>query len=1327
MKTKTLQLGRAFSAALLVLLLTVAGLTNANAQTFTVGNLNYSLNEDGVSVTVTGHVDGTAATGELLIPETVELYGMEYPVTIIGQNAFKNCANLTGSLVIPNSVVTISRYAFYGCIGITGSLVIPNSVVTIDYYAFYGCTGMRDSLTIGDSVLEIMNYAFCNCTGFTGSLVIPNSVKRIGEYAFNNCTGFVGTLVIPESITGFGYCPFGFCTGFEAVEFNAINYLNTYYNYYNPNSMYTGSSHWLYGCSNITTITIGENVQSIPANFLYGVTSITGDLVIPNSVTSIGSNAFYECTGFDGALTLSESLVSIGEKAFYNCSGFTGSLTIPNNVTTISPNAFSGCTGLSGTLTIGHSISEIGNTAFFGACQNFTSYVFLPDTPPTLGNNVFASANYAAPAGVHCGSLEAYQNTEGWSVFTNLQEFDPCLWAINAEIGDMAYGGTINGAGTYQQGQTCTLIATPNEGYSFKNWTEDGEVVSTDATYSFTVTSDRNIIAHFTYDYSVAIGLGGTTTHSSLPSYTWDNYSLTEQIYTAEEIGAVGEINKVAFYNTTTYSDAYYYTRNFDIYMVHTDKVKFNSSTYSGSTDWITVTEADKVFSGNVTMLYNDWTTITLDTPFAYNGSSNLALIVDDNTGSYYSPSMSFRSFNTNCPAAIYQHSGTNYNPYNPPQYSGYVTYDKNQVIFGFTSAPSYIVSATVNPAESGWVTGNGTYQPGESCTVTAIVNEGYAFLNWTENGEVVSTNAAYTFTVESGRNLVANFRSIATHWTPESSGYSDNMALTGVIQIDGVEQRNDALEVGVFCGNECRGAHWASYFPPTDRYVVMLTVYGNVGDNLTFKIYDHDSEQELDLISPSTVVFNTDGYGSPIVPYVLNFTSTVTIAATVTPAGAGTVTGAGEYFPGNTCTLRATANTGYRFKNWTLNGVEVSTNTTYTFTVSEASEYVANFEYAHTKALVSGWNWYSTYIELNGINGLQMLENSLGAAGVRIQGRNGYADQYEYQGTYSWYGTLNSINNEQMYKIRTNAACNTVMTGDAATAANHPITINSGWNWIGFPANHSVSVENAMSGFTPVANDVIKGRNGYTTYIDYSGYTMWYGTLNTLEPGQGYMYQSYGSTPRTLVFQTGGKGELAANITAENNVFVPNDTEFANNMTVTAVIDIEGEELRSDDYELAAFVGDECRGSVKLMYVEPIGRYVAFLTVFGENEDNISFVLTDGTETQWSATQMSFSNDATIGTLTEPATICFGTLGLNDNVLADAVVYPNPSSDVFNIRCEGITKIEVLNIYGQVVMSKEAGTDNLQIDLGGNAAGAYMLRIYTNNGMIIKNLVKSK
>ncbi len=271
MNKKFSTLGKISRLFLLVLLFCVAGL--ANAQTFTVGNLNYSLNSDGASVTVTGHVDGTAATGELVIPESVELYGVEYPVTIIGNSAFYNCSGLTGSLVIPNSVITINNNAFY------------------------------------------------NCSGLTGALTIGNSVETIGSYAFYKC-GFTGVLTIPESVTTLDVCAFGYCN-FTAIEYNARDCKLYYY------SSSSGNAYWFTGSNSVTSLTIGEHVEKIPGYFLCNFTSITGSLVVPNSVTSIGANAF------------------------------------------------NGCTGLSGTLTIGFSVTEIGNAAFFGACQNFTSYVFF--------------------------------------------------------------------------------------------------------------------------------------------------------------------------------------------------------------------------------------------------------------------------------------------------------------------------------------------------------------------------------------------------------------------------------------------------------------------------------------------------------------------------------------------------------------------------------------------------------------------------------------------------------------------------------------------------------------------------------------------------------------------------------------------------------------------------------------------------------------------------------------------------------------------------------------------------------------------------------------
>ena len=60
-----------------------------------------------------------------------------------------------------------------------------------------------------------------------------------------------------------------------------------------------------------------------------------------------------------------------------------------------------------------------------------------------------------------------------------------------------AEGGTITGAGTYYENNTCILTATPNEGYSFVCWKENGSVVSQEATYTFTVTGNRNLVAQF--------------------------------------------------------------------------------------------------------------------------------------------------------------------------------------------------------------------------------------------------------------------------------------------------------------------------------------------------------------------------------------------------------------------------------------------------------------------------------------------------------------------------------------------------------------------------------------------------------------------------------------------------------------------------------------------------------------------------------------------------------------------------------------------------------------------------------------------------------------
>ena len=127
------------------------------------------------------------------------------PITKIPTRAFYNCKNLTGNLVLPNSVTTIGEQAFSGCSGFTGDLTIPNSVKTIGEAAFSGCSGFTGSLTLPNSVTTIESSAFYNCKGFTGDLSLPKSLEVVGTGFFEKCNN-IQTITfqsLPIGISGY--------------------------------------------------------------------------------------------------------------------------------------------------------------------------------------------------------------------------------------------------------------------------------------------------------------------------------------------------------------------------------------------------------------------------------------------------------------------------------------------------------------------------------------------------------------------------------------------------------------------------------------------------------------------------------------------------------------------------------------------------------------------------------------------------------------------------------------------------------------------------------------------------------------------------------------------------------------------------------------------------------------------------------------------------------------------------------------------------------------------------------------------------------------------
>ncbi len=385
-------------------------------------------------------------SGNLLIPNSV---------TTIGSSAFEGCSGFTGSLIIPNSLTSIGSWAFSGCSGFTGSLTIPNSVTTIGECAFLDCGGFTGNLTIGNSVTTIGNAAFQGCGGFTGSLIIPTSVTTIEESSFKNCGGFTGSLTIGNSVTTIGAGAFQGCSGL------------------------TGS------------LIIPTSVTTIGNSAFNGCSGFTGDLVIPNSVATIERDVFSGCSGLNGSLVIGDGVTEIYSYTFNNC-GFTGSLIIGNSVTTIAYDAFRHCS-FTGSLVIGSSVTSIDN-AFSSYNIGFTEINSKCVTPPTLGSSTFDGFSNSIPVYVPCGTQAIYKRASGWSSFTNYHERPAeIVVSVNSE---MLGEASISQYGTCSN-TVSTVHAEPKTGGVFSNWTVDGIVVSTDADYTFNLTEDVVLVANF--------------------------------------------------------------------------------------------------------------------------------------------------------------------------------------------------------------------------------------------------------------------------------------------------------------------------------------------------------------------------------------------------------------------------------------------------------------------------------------------------------------------------------------------------------------------------------------------------------------------------------------------------------------------------------------------------------------------------------------------------------------------------------------------------------------------------------------------------------------
>lgn len=150
--------------------------------------------------------------------KTITTFVFPKEISVIGENAFNNCTNLTGSLILPNNVQVIENFAFYNCTGFDGTLTLPENLVALGESAFCNCSGFTGSLTLPEHLAKIEAGVFYNCSGFNGTLTLPDMLTAIEKEAFRNCSNFTGSLCIPQRVTRIEFIAFKNCLGFNKLE-----------------------------------------------------------------------------------------------------------------------------------------------------------------------------------------------------------------------------------------------------------------------------------------------------------------------------------------------------------------------------------------------------------------------------------------------------------------------------------------------------------------------------------------------------------------------------------------------------------------------------------------------------------------------------------------------------------------------------------------------------------------------------------------------------------------------------------------------------------------------------------------------------------------------------------------------------------------------------------------------------------------------------------------------------------------------------------------------------------------------------------------------------
>ena len=567
---------------------------------------------------------------------------------------------------------------------------------------------------------------------------------------------------------------------------------------------------------------------------------------------------------------------------------------------------------------------------------------------------------------------------------------------------------------TYTLGASFTAIATAETGYKFVNWTIDGEEVSTDVEYTFTVTHNANIQANFEplqYTVSVVVGDNGTVEGAKTYNYG-ENATVT---VTANE-----GYKFIGFENIETTEPTLKFTVTNDTTFTAIFKKILNVTAVANieNAGTVTINPEDEILEGDevtvtatVNKGYNfvNWTVgdneVSDNPEYTFDATDNVALVANFEPIQYTvsvivgenGTAEGARTYNYGENATVTVTANEGY------KFIGFENIETTEPTLKFTVTNDTTftaifkkilnVTAVANVENAGTVTVNpeGEILEGDEVTVTAVASKSYVFVGY-ENIE--GNESTLKFMATKDTSFTAIFKrilNITAYVTVEGTGTVTISPKGQIIEGDEVTVTAAPSEGYVFAGfDKIEGTETTLNFIATkdtsftvnfkkilniavsvndeERGKALLSPEGQIieGDEVTLTatanegfVFNYWESNDEIISTDATYTFAASTSTTYIAVFDEKLPDSFVVSASTNNSTFGTVSGTGQYELNANVDLVATANKGYKFVNWTdADGEEVSTEETYSFVATADVELVANFEpIQYTVSVVVGEN----------------------------------------------------------------------------------------------------------------------------------------------------------------------------------------------------------------------------------------------------------------------------------------------------------------------------------------------------------------------------------